>query len=438
MCDHITGDSLQVKTEPHPLTNKALTEKRWVSWYKCEIADTKPKNLDNWEVLCFSGAFKEWRPESPYQARLHRFALQSVSRLFLPKSRTSKCLRVRTGDVVNVQVTHSKEKEKASYSGLQTCGSVWACPVCAQKVANKRRLEMQRLIERHLATGGDALMITRTFPHTRFDSLKDSIASFQNAETRFRSGKGYKLPFQEVGFVGSVKALEVTYGKNGWHPHVHEIILTEKKVSPAEHGLLVSKLWPRWQRFCVKVGLPSPSAEHGLTIQKADKAAAYVSKWGIEDEMTKGHIKQGKGESCTPFDFLRVGLLSESQDVLKASGALFREYANAFHGKVQLRFSKGLKALYDIEEMSDEELAEQVEDDSRYLGDITPNQWKLILQVGKRGHLLERLSGGDWSQFAKVLAECKNRIGNTGGKDTGMHGACTARPVAGPPASVPA
>jgi hypothetical protein len=37
------------------------------------------------------------------------------------------------------------------------------------------------------------------------------------------------------------------------------------------------------------------------------KASAYVSKWGLEDEMTKGHTKKAaKGE--TPFDFLRAVL----------------------------------------------------------------------------------------------------------------------------------
>lgn len=411
---HLRGVHCQSDVEPHPLTGRALQEKRWASWYKCEIANPPPSKADNWEVLCLTGSLKDWRPKSSYQARLHRFALQSVARSYLPKSRTSKCLRIRSADVLKVQVHHSKEKGKASYGGLQTCGSVWACPVCAQKVANQRRIEMQRLIKRHQATGGDVLMITRTFPHTRFDSLKDSLTAFQDAETRYHRGKQYKKAFQNVGLVGSVKALEVTYGKNGWHPHVHEIILTRKKVSAADHGLLLSKMFQRWERFCLKVGLPAPSAQHGLTIQKADKAGAYISKWGIEDEITKGHIKQGNRESCTPFDFLRAGLLSNSQDADKASGALFREYVKAFHGKVQLRFSRGLKALYDIEEMTDDELAEKTEDDSALLGEIETCEWKQILKTGKRGLLLEKLSSGDWSQFRIFMRGIEDHDRRTG------------------------
>lgn len=406
MCDHHTCDPVEVKIEPHPLTARALTEKRWRSWYKCEIANPPPSKADNWVVLCMTGAFKEWKPESAKQARLHRFALQSVARSYLPKSRTAKCLRIRSADVLNVQVHHSKEMKKASYGGLQTCGSVWACPVCAHKVARQRRIEMIRLLERHIATGGDVIMITRTFPHTRFDSLSDSLTAFQDAETRYHRGKGYKKAFQDVGLVGSVKALEVTYGANGWHPHVHEIILTQSKVPDFYYReVLHPKLFNRWQRFCLKVGLPAPSEDHGLKIQRAEQAGAYVSKWGVEDEMTKGHIKQGRGESCTPFDFLRAGLLTNSEDADKASGALFREYANAFRGKVQLRFSRGLKSLYSIDEVTDDEIAEQTESDAVLLGEIELNDWKVILQSGKRAALLERLSGGDWTQYSAFLEE---------------------------------
>ena len=68
------------------------------------------------------------------ESRVQRFALQSVARSILPESRTAKCLRIRAHDC-DVQVWKSKEHGTASYGGLQTCGSVWACPVCAAKSA---------------------------------------------------------------------------------------------------------------------------------------------------------------------------------------------------------------------------------------------------------------------------------------------------------------
>ena len=67
--------------------------------------------------------------ENPMVRRVERFALQSVARDILPGSRTAKCLRIRAHDK-DVQVWKSKNHKTASYGGLQTCGSVWVCPVC--------------------------------------------------------------------------------------------------------------------------------------------------------------------------------------------------------------------------------------------------------------------------------------------------------------------
>ncbi|RIW97499.1 replication protein, partial [Acinetobacter baumannii] len=58
-------------------------------------------------------------------------------------------------------------------------------------------------------------------------------------------------------------------------------------------------------KACEKAGLDQPSYEHGLDLRNGQKAASYVSKWGVEHEMTKGHIKKGKTDSKTPFDLLR-------------------------------------------------------------------------------------------------------------------------------------
>ena len=43
-----------------------------------------------------------------------------------------------------------------------------------------------------------------------------------------------------------------------------------------------------------KAGLGSPSFQHGIDLRDGSFANNYVAKWGLEDEMTKGHIKKGK------------------------------------------------------------------------------------------------------------------------------------------------
>ncbi|WP_458127413.1 hypothetical protein, partial [Raoultella ornithinolytica] len=64
------------------------------------------------------------------------------------------------------------------------------------------------------------------------------------------------------------------------------------------------QFFEQWKKACEKAGLDQPSYEHGLDLRNGQKAASYVSKWGLEHEMTKGHIKKGKTDSKTPFDLL--------------------------------------------------------------------------------------------------------------------------------------
>ncbi|HEI9846931.1 TPA: hypothetical protein SLN72_003958, partial [Morganella morganii] len=80
-------------------------------------------------------------PADPKRHRAERFALKSVVNRLLPTSRTSKCCRWRVPKQA-LQVHRSTEHGKAFFSGLQVCASVWACPVCAAKISERRRAEL--------------------------------------------------------------------------------------------------------------------------------------------------------------------------------------------------------------------------------------------------------------------------------------------------------
>jgi len=77
----------------------------------------------------------------PSRFRWERFAYKSVVNQLLPTSRTSKCMRWRVPKQ-SLQILKSQEHNKAFYTGLQICASVWACPVCAAKISERRRAEL--------------------------------------------------------------------------------------------------------------------------------------------------------------------------------------------------------------------------------------------------------------------------------------------------------
>lgn len=114
--------------------------------------------------------------------RLARYALLRKAQELLPKHSVSYCLRCRIDKDKNVGVKYNEKREKAHYSNLVRCGSVWACPNCAPKITEKRKQEIKKAIDSHK---GGLYMLTLTFPHKLGDNLKKLITSLELALKRF-------------------------------------------------------------------------------------------------------------------------------------------------------------------------------------------------------------------------------------------------------------
>jgi hypothetical protein len=341
----------------------------------------------------------------PAQCRVERYVLQSVVRRLLPSARTAHCLRHVQKQRSSVDVFKSTGYDRAHYGGLQTCASVWACPVCAAKISERRRAELQALIAAHQAAGGFVLLVTRTVPHSRNDDLVELLDKIARAEASYKAHRDYKTLMQAFGLVGTVRAVEVTLGDaNGWHPHVHELVFLSVPVVLAE---LEEDLFLIWRAAAGRAGLDLPNRAHGLTVQDGSRAAKYASKWGLESELTQWHRKRGKVESRTPFDLLRA--VSETGDGYAA--LRFREYAEAFHGRRQLVFSRGLKALYQIGEVSDDELVQSQDEDAFLLGSLNLDEWRVVCQAEARGLLLEVASNGGWDAVERLLDSLRAALG---------------------------
>ena len=337
--------------------------------------------------------------------RVERFALQSVARDILPKSRTAFCLRSRIKGGEGVGVWRSTQHQTAHYSGLIVCGSVWTCPVCAAKISERRRLELQAAIAQHRESGGDAYLLTLTTPHGRRDDLAQLLAMQAKALASFTAQRAVKAVFAEMGEIGRVRAFEVTHGRkgtnNGWHPHYHFLQFAKGGADAAQLMDWRTRLYLEWAKCCERAGLGTPSFQHGLDLQDGSKADKYLSKWGLECEMTKGHIKQAKAGGETPFDLLRAVLADKSD---RQAAALFFEFGRVFKGKRQLSWSRGLRARFDLaEEKTDEELSREQSEDAELLGLISVDEWRDVLRVQARGVVLELAAAGGWLAVARFL-----------------------------------
>ncbi|WNC17868.1 protein rep [Brevibacillus brevis] len=328
--------------------------------------------------------------------RFEKYVLQSIAKVALPGERVAICFRNRRSKDSDVEVWKHRASQKAFYANLQVCGSVWLCPVCAAKISERRKNELRHAVDAHMEQGGKLAMLTLTFSHTMGDRLKETMAKFGAAVDRFRSGKRYNRIKKKMGLIGTVRSFEITYGNNGWHPHVHILMFYQNEIDMWE---VEDELMDLWALALSSTGL-SANRKYGLTLQDAEKASDYVSKWGVEHEMTKSHSKMGKKGGMTPFDFLREFLVTGDTSMLDK----FREYGEAVKGKRQLMWSRGLKEMFLLEDKTDEQIATEKVEEADLLGMIPYEMWTRILRNDFRAQFLQLVEEQGFDQALEFVS----------------------------------
>jgi hypothetical protein len=337
--------------------------------------------------------------ESPQTtARAIRWDLLKTVAKLLPKSRTAICHRRMIPKRSHVSVYRSNDNDSTFYGGLQICGSVWLCPLCSSKISTKRAIEIKTMMDTWKLRGGKILMVTFTFPHhfgQRLNLLYKKFSAVRRKQ--FFNSKTWRDWKELIGFRHSIAALEVNYGENGWHIHLHFVIFYMPGSDTKEP--LASDLLSAWQSACVAEGLSRPN-EHGIVISDAEEAGSYISKWGMELELTKSCIKKGREGNRTPWDLLRD--FKETGNI--RSGELWKEYAKVFKGKQQLDVSPGMKKDLGLGlEKTDLRLVEEKTQHAKRLGSFRWDEWQLILKHCAEGWVLEIAKYGGWEAVEKFM-----------------------------------
>jgi hypothetical protein len=267
---------------------------------------------------------------------------------------------------------------------------------------------MDIAISKHLGSGGNVFFLTLTIQHTRVEGgagqLEAQLDRLADALSSVKASRAWKDTMKAAGSVGSIRALEPTYGEiNGWHPHTHEIVFAARGAMP-----MLSRLRKIWARALIArdlagLGLVRSPIERRaklrylltrcLTVQPGSYAAEYTAKygrepeagWSLSSEMTGSHMKTTRRAGhCNPW-----GLLIDYLEGDRRSGELWREYAIAFHGRRQLFWSKGLKRHFGLDEVSDEDFAAAPDKQcTQFVATVAEDDWRLVLRYNARFELL--------------------------------------------------
>lgn len=347
-------------------------------------------------------------------ALARRYDLRDCARQILPRERVSLCGRLVVPTKSAVQVWYDPEHEAAHFGQLVTCGSIWHCPVCAAKIAERRRVEVKEAMTTWRERGGLIALATFTLSHHAGESLGPVLARLQKARDRLLSGRAAVSFKAEHGIVGSIRALEITHGVNGWHPHLHVLLFIspEKNTCVGDTDYLVRDLKASWSAAVAKEDGQATWA-HGCDVQTnsgeisdvTEKLANYFTKqggeWDESHELTKSNAKQGIRAGRSPMQ-----LLIEASKGDSAAGRLWLQYACTMKGERFLYWSRGLRDLLGLnDEQSDEELAESTVASAVLVVEIGKAAWQYVLGNAARADLLIAARKGGYEGVCAMLAD---------------------------------
>lgn len=306
--------------------------------------------------------------------------------------RTIDCTWCRVADLSMVRPA---DRDSYHYKGLATCGSVHTCPICASKIQERRRLEVEQAITWANGIDRAGYVVSLTFPHRIDQPLKQLLKLQRDALAHMRALRAYKQMMDYCKHSGRIRSLEVTHGQNGWHPHTHELLFLDPEV-PAEW--LRSQLASLWLKSCRKVGLFLDDRDNeddflrfSVDVRAGDEGTAdYLAKmddqtkWGLSHEVTKSSSKQGRRAGSHPFKLATN----------PATHGLFLEYVEAMKGSRQLIWSRGLKASAGVVDKTDEEIAqEEVAKVSDQIP-VADRAWRFVLGNDARWELTHAAKTG--------------------------------------------
>lgn len=277
-------------------------------------------------------------------------------------NRVDRCGRVRIGGDVSVHVrTDDDGSQRATLRGLVRCGSVWACACCGLQIRTARGNFVGELLTRHRAAGGGHLLLTLTIRHGAGDDPERVIRGVQRAVSRLRARRGWLRAMARLGAIGDCKALEMTHGPNGWHPHAHAIVFTAWDVPPAVRIEVEDSLAHEWRQAVISEMemKHAPDIAHGVDVRykAAGDVASYITKLGLE--IVDPGSKTARKQNRTPLDIAEAASRGESGAL-----RLWQSYVRATHGLKFLTWSgrgrtwQDVRARYGMREQDDQTIVD--------------------------------------------------------------------------------
>lgn len=235
--------------------------------------------------------------------------------------------RSRPSHTLPSLVVHAKGVRRV---GIQRCGNAFVCPNCSRQLRGARSLALIAMANDHASRGGRLAMVTLTVRHAADDPLAEVLSWVDRGWAAVQRRRSVRSVIK--GSVGYARALEVTRGGNGWHPHLHVLFfLPPQWVHEVDGEAFRDDIADSWLK-AVKKASGRASLDHVAVDYRVWKSedAGYLSKAGYEISGV------GKAEHTS----------SQWRMLLNGEFGAWREFSEVMAGRRSVTLSRGLSRRY--------------------------------------------------------------------------------------------
>lgn len=287
------------------------------------------------------------------------------------------------------------EKGNNYFTNLQHCASYWVCPVCAGKIAHERTSEIYLALKEYLKQGYKIYFGALTLPHYQGERLDENLNILIEGFNWVKEHRAVKSVLSDP--LIYLRSLEITYGENGFHPHIHPIFILPSDQSERYLNQF-RKQYFSWLGLNSKMTAftEQRAVKFELWDKKIETLSDYLCKWSIGNEVGNGQSKKSKtAKGYTPFQILDLLADGKTWELKQDPEEVFKEYAHTIKGRRMLQSSRGFFETVKVEVKTDEEI---VEDDkiTEKLFTVPLSVWNDVVRKDMIFDLIEAYQvGGD-------------------------------------------
>lgn len=215
------------------------------------------------------------------------------------------------------------------------------------------------------------MLLTLTLRHHAGYDLKVLRQGLSHAWRTVEQSRHWRAMREACGLEHHIRCQEVTYGENGWHPHLHILLFCKRPAVALRWHARLMLCWRRQIRRALGTKC-LPSKAKALNIRLCDDET-YITRMGLE--VGSPAAKTAHEGHLTAMQLAKE--LAQADGPRRAQlGALWREYVVAMAGAHQLQWSRGLRAALGVAETDGQIASKPEHPERRILAEIPAETWK--------------------------------------------------------------